>query len=248
MNFLVPKILDILDIIIVAYIFYRVILLVRGTKTYQVLWGLILIFIFYSIAQLLNLTLLGSVINIIKDFWVIGIIVLFQPEIRTALIKFGQKPFFRSLFPPKELYKFTELLNAIRNMAYNRIGGIFVIVNKVGIDDYLVTGEIINAEISEKLILTIYNKRTILHDGAIVIKNNRIVAVKVILPLTTQEKYKRKYGTRHQAGIGISEQTDAFVIIVSEDTGKISTVKNGIINKNVSIDILSQTLIDEFEK
>lgn len=248
MSFLIPKVLDIFDIIIVGYIFYRVILLVRGTKTYQVLWGLILIFIFYSIAQLLNLTLLGSVINIIKDFWVIGIIVLFQPEIRTTLIKFGQKPFFRSLFPPKELYKFTELLNAIRTMSYNKIGGIFVIVNKVGIDDYIATGEIINAEISEKLILTIFNKKTILHDGAIVIKSNRIVAAKVILPLTTQSKYIKKYGTRHQAGIGISEQTDALVIIVSENTGKISTVKNGVINEKVSIDILSQTLMDELER
>jgi diadenylate cyclase len=248
MTFLAPKILDIIDILIVGYIFYRVILLVHGTKTYQVVWGLIILFILYSIAQLLNLTLLGSVINVLKDFWVIAIVVLFQPEIRTGLIKFGQKPFFRSLFPPKQSFKFTELLNAIRNMSYNRIGGIFVIVNKVGMDEYFATGEIINAEISEKLILTIFNKKTILHDGAIVIKNNRIVAVKVILPLTTQDKYARKYGTRHQAGIGISEQTDAFVIIVSEDTGKISTVKSGVINEDVSIDILSQALIDELER
>ena len=248
MSFLVPKILDFFDILIVSYIFYRIILLVRGTKTYQVVWGLIILVILYFIAQLFNLTLLGSVINILKDFWVIAIVVLFQPEIRTALIKFGQKPFFRSLFPPKHRFQFSELLNAIRNMAYNKIGGIFAIVNKVGMDEYLATGETINAEISEKLILTIFNKKTILHDGAIVIKNNRIVAVKVILPLTTRDKYAKKYGTRHQAGIGISEQTDAFVIIVSEDTGKISTVKNGVIHEDVSIDILSQTLIDELEE
>ncbi|MBC8312817.1 MAG: TIGR00159 family protein [Candidatus Cloacimonetes bacterium] len=248
MNFLLPNILDILDIIVVAYIFYRIILLVRGTKTYQVLWGLLILLIFYFVAIIFNLKLLGSIINILKDFWIIALVVLFQPEIRTALIKFGQKPIFRSLFPQKQQIKFTKLLNAIRNMSYHKIGGIFVIVNKVGVDDYLPTGEVINSELSEKLILAIFNKKSILHDGAIIIKNNRIIAAKVVLPLTTQEKYAKKLGTRHQAGIGISEQTDAFVIIISEYSGKISTVKNGIISEDVPIDILSQTLIDELEK
>ncbi|HEX37537.1 MAG TPA: TIGR00159 family protein [Candidatus Cloacimonetes bacterium] len=247
MSFLVPNILDVLDILIVTYILYRIILLVHGSKTYQILWGLILIVIIYFISELLNLTLLGSVVRIIRDIWAIALVVLFQPEIRSALIKFGQKPFMRSLFPQKSELRFTELLNAIRTMSYNKIGGIFVLVEKVGLDDYIVTGEVIDAEISEKLILTIFNKRTVLHDGAMVIKDNRIVATKVILPLTTQTKYVQRYGTRHQAAIGISEQTDAFVIVVSEETGKISTAKNGTMKSNVSIDILTQTLMEEFE-
>ncbi len=247
MSFLVPNILDVLDILVVAYIIYRIILLVHGSKTYQIVWGLILVVIIYFVAELLNLTLLGSVVRIIRDIWAISLVVLFQPEIRSALIKFGQKPFIRSLFPQKSEYRFTELLNAIRAMSYSRIGGIFVLVEKVGLDDYIVTGETINAEISEKLILTIFNNRTILHDGAMVIKDNKIVAAKVILPLTNQTKYVQKYGTRHQAAIGISEQTDAFIIVVSEETGKISTAKNGTMKSNVSIDILTQTLMDEFE-
>ncbi len=247
MSFLVPNILDVLDILVVAYIIYRIILLVHGSQTYQIVWGLILVVIIYFVAELLNLTLLGSIVRIIRDIWAISLVVLFQPEIRSALIKFGQKPFIRSLFPQKSEHRFTELLNAIRAMSYSRIGGIFVLVEKVGLDDYIVTGEIINAEISEKLILTIFNKRTVLHDGAMVIKDNRIVAAKVILPLTNQTKYVQRYGTRHQAAIGISEQTDAFVIVVSEETGKISTAKNGTMKSNVSIDILTQTIMDEFE-
>ena len=247
MSFLVPNILDVLDILVVAYIIYRIILLVHGSKTYQIVWGLILVVIIYFVAELLNLTLLGSVVRIIRDIWAISLVVLFQPEIRSALIKFGQKPFIRSLFPQKSEYRFTELLNAIRPMSYSRIGGIFVLVEKVGLDDYIVTGEIINAEISEKLILTIFNTKTVLHDGAMVIKDNKIVAAKVILPLTNQTKYVQKYGTRHQAAIGISEQTDAFVIVVSEESGKISTAKNGTMKSNVSIDILTQKLMDEFE-
>jgi len=247
MSFLVPNILDVLDILVVAYIIYRIILLVHGSQTYQIVWGLILVVIIYFVAELLNLTLLGSIVRIIRDIWAIALVVLFQPEIRSALIKFGQKPFIRSLFPQKSEYRFTELLNAIRFMSYSKIGGIFVLVEKVGLDDYVVTGEVIDAKISEKLILTIFNKRTVLHDGAMVIKDNRIVAAKVILPLTNQTKYVQKYGTRHQAAIGISEQTDAFVIVVSEESGKISTAKNGTMKSNVAIDILTQTLMDEFE-
>lgn len=247
MSFLVPNILDVLDILVVAYIIYRIILLVHGSQTYQIVWGLILVVIIYFVAELLNLTLLGSIVRIIRDIWAIALVVIFQPEIRSALIKFGHKPFIRSLFPQKSEYRFTELLKAIRSMSYSKIGGIFVLVEKVGLDDYVVTGEVIDAKISEKLILTIFNKRTALHDGAMVIKDNKIVAAKVILPLTNQTKYVQKYGTRHQAAIGISEQTDAFVIVVSEETGKISTAKNGTMKSNVSIDILTQTLMDEFE-
>ena len=98
MSFLVPNLLDVLDILVVAYIIYRIILLVHGSKTYQIVWGLILVVIIYFVAELLNLTLLGSVVRIIRDIWAISLVVLFQPEIRSALIKFGQKPFIRSLF------------------------------------------------------------------------------------------------------------------------------------------------------
>lgn len=247
MSFLIPSILDIIDILLVAYIFYRLFLLVRGTKVYPIIWLLIFIIILYFISQLLNLTLLGSIVNILADFWFIAFIVLFQPEIRTAVIKIRQRPFLRSLFPKKQSFRYSELLSAIKTMAANKIGGLFVIKNEASLDEYLATGELINAEISEKLIMTIFNPKTLLHDGAIVIKNNRIAAAKVILPLTSQEKYVQKYGTRHQAGIGISEQTDAFVIIVSEEKGEISTAKNGVINEDVTIDILTQMLRDEIE-
>ncbi|MBS3740594.1 MAG: diadenylate cyclase CdaA [Candidatus Cloacimonetes bacterium] len=248
MHFLLPNILDLIDILIVTYIFYKVIVLIRDSKTYYLVWALIIMVLFYFVAELANLTLLGSIIKVVRDFWFLIIIILFQQEIRSALVKLGQKSFFQTIFPPKKSFQYTELLNAIRTMSENRIGGLFVIVKEVGIDDYIMTGEIIDADISEKLILTIFNERTVLHDGAIVIQDNRIRAAKVILPLTTQKKYIKKYGTRHQAGIGISEQTDAFVIIVSEETGKISYVKDSIIHDDVTIDILSQKLHHEEEE
>jgi diadenylate cyclase len=247
MSFLIPSILDIIDILLVAYIFYRLFLLVRGTKVYPIIWLLIFIIILYFIAQLLDLSLLGSIVNILANFWFIAFIVLFQPEIRSAVIKIRQRPLFRSFFPKKQPVRYSELLSAIKTMSENKIGGLFVIEREASLTEYIATGEVIDAEISGKLILTIFNPKTALHDGAIVIRGNRIVAAKVILPLTSQEKYVQRYGTRHQAGIGISEQTDAFVIIVSEETGRISTAKNGMINEDVTIDILSQRLRDEIE-
>ncbi len=188
MTFLTPNILDIIDILIVTYIFYRLIILFKGSKTYHILWALLILIVLYFVSELLNLTLLGSIVKIFRDFWLLIIIILFQQEIRAALVKFGQKSFIQNLFPPQKTFEFTELLNAIRTMSYNRIGGIFVIVRKVGIDDYIMTGEKIDADISEKLILTIFNERTILHDGAVVIQNNRIVAAKVILPFNYPKK------------------------------------------------------------
>jgi diadenylate cyclase len=247
MSFLIPSILDIIDILLVAYIFYRLFLLVRGTKVYPIIWLLIFIIILYFIAQLLDLSLLGSIVNILANFWFIAFIVLFQPEIRSAVIKIRQRPLFRSFFPKKQPVRYSELLSAIKTMSENKIGGLFVIEREASLTEYIATGEVIDAEISGKLILTIFNPKTALHDGAIVIRGNRIVAAKVILPLTSQEKYVQRYGTRHQAGIGISEQTDAFVIIVSEETGRISTAKNGMINEDVTIDILLQRLRDEIE-
>lgn len=247
MQFLLPNILDIIDILIVSFVFYKIIVLIKGSKTYYLVWALVILVLIYFIAELANLTLFGSIIKVLRDFWFLIVVILFQQEIRTALVQLGQKSFLKTIFPPTKGFEYTELLNAIRNMSENRVGALFVLVNDVGIDDYIMTGEIIDSDISEKLILTIFNDRTVLHDGAIVIQNNRLRAAKVILPLTTQDKYIKKYGTRHQAGIGISEQTDAFIIIVSEETGKISYVKNGDIHDGVTIDIISQKLHHEEE-
>jgi diadenylate cyclase len=138
----------------------------------------------------------------------------------------------------------TPLLNAISILSFRKIGALIVLENNRKLDHYVETGEIIDARISTKLILTIFNNKTILHDGAAIIRGERIWAVKVVLPLSENLEYTQKFGTRHLAAIGISEETDAFVIVVSEETGRISVAKNGEIFTALSLDELSQRIKD----
>ncbi len=218
----------------------------KGTRTYHIVWGLILLIILYYLSELTNLTLLGSVIGTVKAFWVVSFIILFQPELRNALAKFGQNRYLGLLFSEKKELELSELIKAIREMSAQHIGAIIIIEKNVQLD--LSSGEIINADISAKLLQTIFNNKTILHDGAIVIRNDKIIAVKVTLPLTRQISYIQKYGTRHQAAIGITEETDAFAIVVSEETGDVSYAQNGYLVENVTIDVLKKKIEDEIKK
>ncbi len=130
-------------------------------------------------------------------------------------------------------------------MSFRKIGALIIIENKSKLDNSIESGEIIDAQISVKLLLTIFNNKTILHDGAVIVRNERLYAVKVVLPLSESVEYSQKLGTRHLAGVGVTENTDAFSIIVSEETGKISVAKNGVLYSGLSIDELSQRIKDE---
>jgi len=245
MNFLIPKLTDILDIIIVAIILYRVIFLLKKTGGYQILFGFGLIFFMYFIASVLNLEMMTSFLRVLKDFWVLAFIILFQPEIRNFLSGMAKNYDFRSFFKDTRKSVYSPLVSAVSIMAFRKIGALLIIENKRNLGEYIDSGEIIDAQISVKLILTIFNNKTILHDGAVIIRNNRILAVKVVLPLSENIEYTQIHGTRHLAGIGVSEKSDCFAIIVSEETGKISVAKGGILSKGLSIEDLSQRIKDE---
>jgi diadenylate cyclase len=139
---------------------------------------------------------------------------------------------------------YANLLNAVAIMSFRKVGALIVIENSRKLDEYIESGEIIDADITVKLLLTIFNSKTILHDGAVIIRNNRIYACKVVLPLSEKVEFKQKLGTRHLAALGISEESDAFCVIVSEETGKISTAYNGEIILGISQDELSQRIKD----
>ncbi|RLC47524.1 MAG: TIGR00159 family protein [Candidatus Cloacimonadota bacterium] len=246
MNFLVPSITDFIDVIIVSYLFYKIITFVKGTRTYHILWGLVLLIILYYLSELTSLRLLSSVIGTVKAFWVVSFIILFQPELRSALAKFGQNRYIGFLFSEKKELQLTELTEAIREMSAQHIGAIIVIEKGTQLD--ISSGEIVNADISAKLLQTIFNNKTLLHDGAVIIRDDKIVSAKVTLPLTKQLSYIQKYGTRHQAAIGITEETDAIAIVVSEETGQISYAQNGYLFENVTIDYLERKIKDEIKR
>ncbi|MCD4796225.1 MAG: diadenylate cyclase CdaA [Candidatus Cloacimonetes bacterium] len=245
MNIFIPRFTDIIDILIVAFILYRIIILLKKTGGYQILIGLVAVVLIYFTAMIFNLSMMSSLLSSLKQYWVIVFIILFQQEIRNLFSRLTQSHDLRSLFGDTKKSVYTPLLNAVSVMSFRKIGALIVIENRRKLSELIKTGELIDAQISLKLILTIFNNKTILHDGAVIIRNNRIYAVKVVLPLSENVEYAQKFGTRHLAAVGITESTDAFSIIVSEETGRISVAKNSEIFTDLTIDELSQRIKDE---
>ncbi len=245
MNFLIPRITDLIDILLVAFLLYRVIILTQRTGGYQILIGLFLLLILFFVASILDLSMITSFLRVLKDYWVIVLVIIFHPEIRSFILKLAGDRDILNMFKTTSRYSYTPLLNAVSIMSYRNIGALIVIERQRKLTDLIDSGEIIDAQISLKLLLTIFNQKTILHDGAVVIRQNKIYAAKVVLPLSENVDYTRKLGTRHLAAVGVTEKTDAFVIVVSEETGRISVAKDGELISNLSIDELAQRLKDE---
>ncbi|MCF7793552.1 MAG: diadenylate cyclase CdaA [Candidatus Cloacimonetes bacterium] len=245
MEILIPSLSDILDILIIAFILYRFIILLRKVGGYQVLIGIITAVVIYFAATFLELNMVTSLLQILKEYWVIVFIIIFQQEIRSLFTRLAQSHDLRSLFSSAKKSVYSPLLNAVSIMSFRKIGALIVFENNRKLNDYIESGELIDAQISVKLLLTIFNNKTILHDGAAIIRGDRIQAVKVVLPLSENIEYAQKFGTRHLAAVGITENTDAFSIVVSEETGRISVAKNGELITDLTIDELSQRIKDE---
>ena len=248
MDFLRPGLSDIIDIIIISFIVYRVLLIVKNTGSFQVLIGFAIVLVLYLASVFLELRMLSRGFEILKNYWFIAFIILFQSEIRNFIMKAGFDRDFKSIFHPRKKYIYSPILESVKSMAFRKTGALIVIENSQKLDKYVETGEIIDARLTSKLLITIFNKYTILHDGAVVVRNNRIHACKVLLPLSRNIEHVQKHGTRHLAAIGITEETDAFVIVVSEESGQVSTTKNGTIFHNVSQEELAQRIADETKR
>ncbi|MDD3663446.1 MAG: diadenylate cyclase CdaA, partial [Candidatus Pacebacteria bacterium] len=222
----------------------RWIIFAKKAGGYQILIGLGLLVFLFFIASFLKLEMILSVISILKDYWLLVIIILFQPEIRSTLAKISHtnifSPFQKS--PKKSIY--APLTNAVDTMSFLKKGALIIIENKIKLNKFIETGEKIDAVLSSKLLTSIFDRNSILHDGAVIIRNDRIEAVKVVLPLSQNIEYRRQFGTRHLAAIGITEESDALAIVVSEETGKISVAINGIIQTDINVEMLSQIVAD----
>lgn len=242
-SFLRPDLWDLLQITVVAYIFYRLLLLWVGTRAFQMLMGLIVLFAVYALAEVLQLELIRYLLELVFTYGVLAAVVLFQPELRAALTKLGQNRFWR-LFSRSEKTSeaLQELANAAENLARKRIGAIIAVEREVGLEEYARKGTPINAPISTELLESIFTRYGPLHDGAVIIRGETIIAARCILPLTQFPVTDRSLGTRHRAAIGLSEETDALVIVVSEETGYISLAERGRLERNVSGETLREAL------
>ncbi len=224
-------ILDIFDVLAVAFLIYKILLLIRGTRAAQMILGLAMLAILSVAAEWLQLSSLDWLLSSLKTVWVIGFLILFQPELRKGLTQFGQNPLFKQLLHVGDTASLGEIQKALESMSKKGLGGIVVIERNVGLRSYVETGTPIEAVVSAELIETIFTPPSPLHDGAVVVRGNQIVAAGCILPLSQSPSLDRMLGTRHRAIVGLSEETDAVAIAVSEETRHISVAQRGVLTR-----------------
>ncbi len=242
-SFLRPGLRDLIQIAVVAYIFYRLLLLWAGTRAIQMLIGLILLFAVYALAEILQLELIRYLLDIFFTYGVLAAVIIFHPELRNALSKLGQSRLWRYFSRPEQSSESLQILaHTAELLARKRIGAIIAVEREVGLEEYARKGTPIHAPISTELLESVFTRYGPLHDGAVVIRGDTILAARCILPLTQFPVTDRSLGTRHRAAIGLSEETDAVVIVVSEETGDISLAQRGRLERKVSGERLREAL------
>jgi diadenylate cyclase len=237
---------DLVDITLMSIILYRLLLIIKGTRAAQMLIGLgVLLF-----ASLLSSYFqLYTVDWLIQSFWaqiVIAIIIIFQPEIRRALAQMGETPFLETLTSAEELKSLEEIVRATIALSNRKIGALIAIERDTSLKDFVEMGTPLDAKVSKDILLSVFHPTSPIHDGAVVIKGNRIVAAGCFLPITMSPEISRSLGTRHRAGLGLTEETDAVVIIVSEETGVVSMAMHGKLEKPLDMGTLRDILTELF--
>ena len=224
---------DAVDITLIAVVVYWIILRIRGTRAVQMLIGLVILFATYLISQIFELYTLNWVLDNFLTSILLIIVILFQNDIRRALTEVGRGPFFGLKTRTTYGLMLEELTRATSRLADRRIGALIVLEREVGLNDYMEAGTTIDAAVSKELIESIFLPTAPMHDGALVVRGGRIAAAGCILPLTTNPNVTKALGTRHRAAIGITEETDAVVVVVSEEEGTASLVRGGHITRNL---------------
>lgn len=234
----------IIDLAIVSYLLYKLIKMIKGTRAVQLIKGIAVLLVANVLSEFFSLNVLHYMLNSVVTYGVLVFIVVFQPELRKMLEQMGTASI-------KNIFDFDEDLNlqsvdkvaeAVEQMSKEKTGALIVYEKESNLGEIIHTGVNINADISKELLLNIFVQDTPLHDGAVIIKDNKIAAASCILPITDREGLDREFGTRHRAAIGLSEASDALVIIVSEETGKISLAMNGKIIRDMKSDVLRKEL------
>ena len=237
---------DILDIVVVSIIFYRLLLIVKGTKAGQMLIGLGLLLLASLFSGYLELYTVNWIIQSLWAQIMIVLIVLFQPEIRRALAHMGEARFFRAFTSAEELKSLDEIVKAAVALANRKMGALIVIERDTSLKDFVEMGTLLDAKVSKDILLSIFHTTSPIHDGAVVIRGNRIVAAGCFLPIALSTEVSKALGTRHRAGIGLTEETDAIAVIVSEETGTISMAAAGKLESAIDMESLRNRLTDIF--
>jgi diadenylate cyclase len=239
---------NIIDILLVWYVIYKLIMVIRGTKAVQILTGIIVIVIVRIVSSYLGLNTLQWLMDQALTWGFLAIIIIFQPELRRALEQLGRGKLFARTSGHEEeeqINRVEAIMKATSYMAKRRIGALISIERETGMGDYIETGIQLRAKITSELLINIFIPNTPLHDGAVIIQKNQIQAAACYLPLSESPFISKELGTRHRAALGISEVTDSITIIVSEETGSISLTKNGELHRELSQEALKELLSKE---
>jgi diadenylate cyclase len=227
-GFLTITLIDLIDIALVSFIAYRLYRAMKGTIAVQILAGLLIILSFSLVAQAVDLKAMSAILRTLTDIWVIAFIVLFQPELRRLLVLVGRNPVVRLFLKMDVDESINEVVAAVTDLSRRKFGALIVFTRATGIRMHVETGTRLEALVSRSLLLSIFNPKSPLHDGAVVIKDRLIEAARCTLPLSSITQWDTKLlGTRHRAALGISEQADVIVVIVSEEDGTVSIAENG---------------------
>ncbi|MFD2673401.1 diadenylate cyclase CdaA [Marinicrinis sediminis] len=243
------NITDIIDILIVSYIIYKLIMLVQGTRAVQLLKGIVVIVLVWILSEWFNLNTLKWLLNQMITVGVLAVIIIFQPELRRALEQLGRgKLFVRGGASEEDAvfnHNIAEVIKAVNYCSKRKIGALIVFERHTGLSDYIESGIHMSAKISSALLINIFTPNTPLHDGAVIIRNQKLMAGACYLPLSENPFISKELGTRHRAAIGMSEVSDAISVVVSEETGQVSLAINGQVVRDIKEESLISKLFEE---
>lgn len=250
------RLLDVIDIVLVAYLFYEMYKLIKGTAAFNIFIGIISVYLVWKLVRALEMELLSEILGQFISVGVIALIVVFQPEIRRFLLLLGtpgfisNKPrrffFWKIDFKNEGFLNIDPIIQACQKMSHSQTGALLVLAKKNELQTFVNTGELIDSNVSKQLIENIFFKNSPLHDGALIIINNRIKAARCILPVSGNKNISKELGLRHRSALGITEFSDAIAIVVSEQTGKISYCKKGELTLDIQPSDLKEFLEEEF--
>ena len=240
--FLIPHWRDVLEILLVAAVIYRGLVFLVGTRAIHILLGLILLGAAYAAAVLLKLTMISYLLGLILTYGAIAMLVVFQPELRAVLARLGQSRIMRFFYHGEAHQVAEELAEAVDRLSRAGTGAIIAVEGEVGLRDYVASGTGLQARVSADLITTIFTPYSPLHDGALIVRGDTIIGAGCILPLTQQPVADKSLGTRHRAALGLTEETDALVVVVSEETSSISVARGGQLERGIGLPRLKELL------
>lgn len=248
-GFLEFGIKELIETLLIAGVLYYLYTLIRGTFAISVFFGLIIIFFVNALVGVLGLTTINFILMRITDVGILALVILFQPEIRKLLYRIGQNTTLDRFFKTNESNTLIEeVIDAVKSMSRSKTGALIVFARSSSLQDLVDVGKKLDAVVSSELLQTIFNRETPLHDGAVVIRDDRIVAASCYLPISQNPNISSVFGTRHRAAVGISETNNVFVLIVSEETGRISVAKNGSLTSGLTIQKLRKEMEENIGK